>query len=289
MKSKQIQSNRTGIYLRLSKDDERAGESISIENQRLMLTKYVEEKGWKIAGEYVDDGYTGTNFDRPEVQRMIDDVHMGRLDIVIVKDLSRFGRNYIEVGRYIDYEFPLYNIRFIALSDNIDTADKNSTAMDMMPIMNVFNTLMKAALMAPTSKRSNAWQFIVVDEKDKLKELSYCKEQASQFIADAALAVVVVADPLASDVWIEDASIASIYLQLQAEDMGLGSCWVQVRERFTASGMPSGEYVHEVLDIPLQLQVLSVIAIGHKGMERKPFNEDNLQWEKIHINKYGGK
>jgi len=95
--------------------------------------------------------------------------------------------------------------------------------------------------------------------------LSYCKEQASQFIADAALAVVVVADPLASDVWIEDASIASIYLQLQAEDMGLGSCWVQVRERFTASGMPSGEYVHEVLDIPLQLQVLSVIAIGHKG------------------------
>ena len=95
-------------------------------------------------------------------------------------------------------------------------------------------TLMKAALMAPTSKRSNAWQFIVVDEKDKLKELSYCKEQASQFIADAALAVVVVADPLASDVWIEDASIASIYLQLQAEDMGLGSCWVQVRERFTA-------------------------------------------------------
>ena len=100
-------------------------------------------------------------------------------------------------------------------------------------------TLMKAALMAPTSKRSNAWQFIVVDEKDKLKELSYCKEQASQFIADAALAVVVVADPLASDVWIEDASIASIYLQLQAEDMGLGSCWVQVRERFTASGQAS--------------------------------------------------
>lgn len=78
-------------------------------------------------------------------------------------------------------------------------------------------TLMKAALMAPTSKRSNAWQFIVVDDKEKLKQLSYCKEQASQFIADAALAVVVTADPLASDVWVEDAAIASIYLQLQAE------------------------------------------------------------------------
>ena len=147
-------------------------------------------------------------------------------------------------------------------------------------------TLMKAALMAPTSKRSNAWQFIVVDDKETLKKLSFCKEQASQFIADAALAVVVTADPLASDVWIEDASIASIYLQLQAEDMGLGSCWVQLRERFTASGMSSNEYV---LDIPLQLQALSIIAIGHKGMERKPFNEDNLQWEKIHLNKYGGK
>lgn len=149
--------------------------------------------------------------------------------------------------------------------------------------------LMKAALMAPTSKRSNAWQFILVDDKETLKKLSLCKEHASQFIADAALAVVVTADPLASDVWIEDASIASIYLQLQAEDLGLGSCWVQVRERCTANGTDSGEYVHQVLDIPLQLQVLSIIAIGHKGMERKPFNEEHLQWDKIHLNKYGGK
>lgn len=149
--------------------------------------------------------------------------------------------------------------------------------------------LLKAALMAPTSKRSNSWQFIVVDDKETLKKLSLCKEQASQFIADAALAIVVTADPLQSDVWIEDASIASIYLQLQAEDLGLGSCWVQVRERYTANGTDSGEYVREVLDIPLQLQVLSVIAIGHKGMERKPFNEEHLQWEKIHLNKYGAK
>ena len=94
---------------------------------------------------------------------------------------------------------------------------------------------------------------------------------------------------MASDVWIEDASIASIMIQLQAEDLGLGSCWVQLRERFTASGIPSNEYVHEVLDLPLQLQALSIIAIGHKEMERKPFDESHLQWEKIHINKYGGK
>ena len=150
-------------------------------------------------------------------------------------------------------------------------------------------TLLKADLMSPTSKRSNSWQFIAVDDKEILKQLAHCKEQASSFIADAALAIVVTADPLASDVWIEDASIASILIQLQAEDLGLGSCWVQVRERQAANGMPSDEFVREVLDIPLQLQVLSIIAIGHKGMERKPFNEDHLQWEKIHINKFGGK
>lgn len=149
-------------------------------------------------------------------------------------------------------------------------------------------TLLKAALMSPTSKRSNSWQFIAVDDKEILKQLAHCKEQASSFIADAALAIVVIADPLASDVWIEDASIASILIQLQAEDLGLGSCWVQVRERQAANGMPSDEFVREVLDIPLQLQVLSIIAIGHKGMERKPFNEDHLQWEKfISINSEG--
>lgn len=149
-------------------------------------------------------------------------------------------------------------------------------------------TLLKAALMSPASKRSNCWQFVAVDDKETLEKLSHCKAQSASFIADAALAIVVLADPLASDVWIEDASIASILIQLQAEDLGLGSCWVQVRERQTATEIPSDEYVREVLGIPLQLQVLSVIAIGHKGMERKPFDEEHLQWEKIHINKYGG-
>lgn len=149
--------------------------------------------------------------------------------------------------------------------------------------------LLKAALMAPSSKRSNCWQFIVVDDKDMLENFPIVRRWGRLLLADAAMAVVVMADPLASDVWIEDASIASIMIQLQAEDLGLGSCWIQVRERFTATGMPSGEYVHTLLDIPLQLQVVSIIAVGHKGMERKPFNEEHLQWEKIHINKYGGK
>ena len=128
-----------GIYVRLSKDDERAGESLSIENQKLILTKYVKEQGWNIIDIYVDDGFSGTSFDRPSVIRLLDDAKGGKINLIIVKDLSRFGRNYIQVGQYIDYIFPTYNIRFIALNDNVDTLNQNSTAMDMMPIMNVFN------------------------------------------------------------------------------------------------------------------------------------------------------
>ena len=140
MRSKQLQLNsKVGLYMRLSKDDERAGESLSIENQRIILTKYAQERGWTIADEYVDDGYSGTNFDRPEVQRLLEDAKAGKIDTIIVKDLSRFGRNYIFVGQYVDYIFPMYHIRFIAISDNVDTANTNSAGMDMMPIMNVFN------------------------------------------------------------------------------------------------------------------------------------------------------
>ena len=112
--------------------------------------------------------------------------------------------------------------------------------------------LLKAALMSPSSKRSNCWQFVVVDDKEMLERLSHCKEMGAAFLKDAALAIVVLADPLASDVWIEDAAIASLMIQLQAEDLGLGSCWIQVRERYTAEGVPSGEFVHAALDIPLQ-------------------------------------
>mgnify|MGYP000943726824 FL=1 len=147
--------------------------------------------------------------------------------------------------------------------------------------------LMKAALMSPSSKRSNPWQFILVDDKETLMKLATCKESGSNLIGGSALAVVVVADPLVSDVWIEDASIATLMLQLQVEDLGLGSCWVQIRERFTDSGQASEEYVRNLLDIPMELRVLSIVAIGHKAMERKPFNEEHLQWEKIHLNKYG--
>ncbi len=131
--------SKTGIYMRLSHDDDKACESSSIENQRIILRKYVAERGGTVIAEYVDDGLSGTNFNRPGVKRMLGDAQAGKIDTIVVKDLSRFGRNYIQVGQYIDYIFPAYGIRFVAVNDNIDTVDRGSAAMDMMPIMNVFN------------------------------------------------------------------------------------------------------------------------------------------------------
>lgn len=127
---------RAGAYLRLSRDDERNGESMSIENQRMILTQYIKEHGWELVSTYIDDGLTGTNFDRPQFQRMIDDVRNGSINCVVVKDLSRFGRNYIQIGEYTDYLFPSLGCRFIAINDGIDTLEKEN---ELMPIKNVLN------------------------------------------------------------------------------------------------------------------------------------------------------
>ena len=127
-----------GIYCRLSNDDERDGESVSIENQRMLLERYVKERGWNLVDTYIDDGFSGANFQRPGVQRLIDDAKAKRINVIVVKDLSRFGRNYIEFGQYTDYLFPAIGCRFIALNNGIDT-EKPSGNSDVMPFLNLFN------------------------------------------------------------------------------------------------------------------------------------------------------
>ena len=127
-----------GIYCRLSNDDERDGESVSIENQKLLLQRYVREQGWNEIDVYIDDGYSGTNFQRPGVQRLIADAKAKRINVILVKDLSRFGRNYIEFGQYTDYLFPSIGCRFIALNNGIDTM-KNDGSTDVMCFLNLFN------------------------------------------------------------------------------------------------------------------------------------------------------
>ena len=142
--------------------------------------------------------------------------------------------------------------------------------------------LMRAALMAPSSKGSHCWEFAVVEDAAVLTQLSTCKQVGSAFLAEAPMAIVVLADPQVSDVWIEDASVASTMLLLQAEDLGLGACWVQIRDRQDENGVPAEEIVRRILGIPEHLRILSIVAVGRKGMERKPFNEDRLLWNKIH-------
>ncbi|MDR1644937.1 MAG: nitroreductase family protein [Tannerellaceae bacterium] len=142
--------------------------------------------------------------------------------------------------------------------------------------------ILKAGLMAPSSKRSTPWQFVVVEEKDMLRQLAASKPTGAGFLEDCALAVVVSANVMESEAWIEDASIAAILMQLQAEDLGLGSCWCQIRGRQTASDTDSAQYVRDCLGIPYQLEVLAIIGIGHKQQANKPFDESRLQWERVH-------
>ena len=119
---------KVAIYIRLSKEDVDRGydESESIKNQRTLLTKYVENLGWnyKLIDIYIDQGFTGTNFNRPDFQRMIKDIELRRINMVITKDLSRLGRDYIETGEYIEKWFPEKNVRYVSITDGIDTIQK---------------------------------------------------------------------------------------------------------------------------------------------------------------------
>lgn len=129
----------TALYCRLSRDDGTEGDSNSIANQKKLLAKYAKEHGFTNTRFYVDDGYTGTNFNRPDFQRMLADMDMGYISTVIVKDSSRFGRNYLEVGQYTDYYFPENNIRFIAINDCIDSENGED---ELAPFRNVMNEMM---------------------------------------------------------------------------------------------------------------------------------------------------
>ena len=131
-----------GIYCRLSKDDGTDNESASIATQKSILTDYVKKQGWHLAKTYVDDGYSGTNFQRPSFQNMIKDIESGLINCVITKDLSRLGRNYLDCGLYLEVFFPEHNVRYIAVNDGVDTLNKS--AMDITPFRNILNEMYAA-------------------------------------------------------------------------------------------------------------------------------------------------
>lgn len=129
----------TALYCRLSHEDELAGESNSISNQKDILKKYADEHGFFNTQYYIDDGYSGVDFERPDFKRMIDDVDNGKIETIITKDLSRLGRNHLHVGLYTEEYFPKNNVRYIAINDNVDTANPNSSGTDMAAFYNIFN------------------------------------------------------------------------------------------------------------------------------------------------------
>lgn len=126
----------TALYMRLSRDDESYGDSVSIETQRTILRRFAEENNLHVVGEYIDDGWSGTNFDRPNFQRMMQDAEAGKVNCIASKDLSRFGREHIMMDYYLEFVFPEKGIRYIAVSDNEDTEKGLS---DFVPFKNLFN------------------------------------------------------------------------------------------------------------------------------------------------------
>ncbi|MBL0714593.1 MAG: nitroreductase family protein [Desulfosarcina sp.] len=149
------------------------------------------------------------------------------------------------------------------------------------------NALVEAALRAPSSRSLNPWEFILVDNRDQLTALAAAKPHGAAFLANAPLGIVVCADPQRCDVWVEDCSIAVIFVQLMAESLGLGSCWIQIRKRSHASGRPARDHIADLLHIPAHLSVEAMIAIGYPARQKTPHPFSALPFEKIHYSDYG--
>lgn len=147
--------------------------------------------------------------------------------------------------------------------------------------------ILTAGLLAPTSRNRQPWQFLVVDNPSLLFDLSKAKAQGSDFIKDAPAAIVVIGDKELSDVWVEDTSIAMAYMQLEAERLGLGSCWVQIRQRKDNLARSSEEVVASLLAIPEKYGVEAILTLGYKGEEKLPRNQEDIAQEKVHYNQFG--
>lgn len=148
------------------------------------------------------------------------------------------------------------------------------------------NTILKSALLSPSSRDRKPWEFVVVTDREILNKLSRCREHGSQFLEEAPLGIVIIADPEACDVWIEDTSIAAIIIQLTAHSLGLGSCWVQVRERMHSDSKKAEDYIKEVLGIPDKYKVECIIGIGYKGEDKEAHDASKLPYDKVHYERF---
>ncbi|MCK5163185.1 MAG: nitroreductase family protein [Desulfobacula sp.] len=148
------------------------------------------------------------------------------------------------------------------------------------------NLLIEAGLRSPSSRGINPWRFIVIEDKDLLEKLSKAKPHGAGFLKEASLGIAVCGDASKSDVWVEDASIASVIIHIAAHDIGLGSCWIQIRKREHKHGKSADTYVKELLKIPDNIMVESIIAIGYPDEVKKGHTKDSLQFHKVSFNTY---
>ncbi len=146
--------------------------------------------------------------------------------------------------------------------------------------------LIEALLRSPSSRSLNPWEFFIVTDQKMLIDLSQAKPHGSSFLKDAPLGIVVCADPEKSDVWIEDSSIAAIIGQLTAESLGLGSCWIQIRERLHGDDQTAEDYIKECLNIPAHMKIESMIAVGYPAEKKRSHPKKTLDYDKIHYNRY---
>ena len=148
-------------------------------------------------------------------------------------------------------------------------------------------TLIESALRSPSSMNRNPWEFIVVRDREKLMKLSRAKPHGAGFLKNAPLGIVVCVDPSKSDVWIEDASIATIFILLAAESIGLGGCWIQIRKRMHDERRAAKAYISELLDIPESMEIEAVVALGYPDELKPAHRKEDLLYGKVHYERYG--
>ena len=147
--------------------------------------------------------------------------------------------------------------------------------------------IVEAALRAPSSRSLNPWEFIVVTQREKLDRLARAKPHGGGFLQQAPLGIVVCADPQRCDVWIEDAAIATLLIHLAAADLGLGSCWVQIRKRMHDETRSATQFIAAEMDLPEGMEVLAVVAVGYPQESKKGHARDSLAFAKVHGETFG--
>mgnify|MGYP002908626843 CR=1 FL=1 len=225
----------TALYCRLSRDDNLEGDSNSIQNQKLILQKYADENGFQNTRFYVDDGYSGTNFDRPDFAKMIECAKHGEISCIVVKDLSRFGRDYLEVGDYLEHIFPFLGIRFKSINDHYDSAKHEGKTIGM-----------------DIAFKNLIYDYYSKDLSKKVKSAMGMKQEKAKFVNTVPYGYK--ADPADKHHLIIDVETAPIVRRIFMEVIGGKSC-TQIAKELNTEGIPT----------PAQYK-----AVSRKASSKKP-------------------